>query len=86
MTTNQKKVIVVSIPGRKRGEYLMFHKIPLMRVDDQLIEMDQITQRKILLETEPDWSGEPSIGTTLDDLDGEALDFLRLKKSEISQD
>ena len=57
-----------------------------MRVDDQLIEMDQTTQRKILLETEPDWSGEPCIGATLDDLDREALDFLRKKKSEISKD
>lgn len=57
-----------------------------MRVDDQLIEMDQLTQRKILLETEPDWSGEPCIGTTLDDLYIEALDFLRLKKAEITKD
>ena len=57
-----------------------------MRVDDQLIEMDQLTQRKILLETEPDWSGEPCIGTTLDDLDIEALGFLRLKKAEITKD
>lgn len=56
-----------------------------MRIDDQLIEMDQATQRKILLETEPDWSGEPCIGTTIDDLDGEALDFLRMKRSEISR-
>ncbi len=86
VTFEAHKVIIVSIPGRKRGEFFTFNGIPLMRVDDQLVEMDQATQRRILLETEPDWSGESCIGTTIEDLDEEALNFLKQKKVEITND
>jgi predicted HTH transcriptional regulator len=57
-----------------------------MRVDDQLLLMDHSTQKRILMETEPDWSGLPCVGTTIDDLDIDALQFAKNKKADISKD
>jgi predicted HTH transcriptional regulator len=86
ITYDGKQVLIVYIPSRPKGKFLTFHDVPLMRVDDKLLPMDAMTQRKILLEIEPDWSGLPCMGTTLDDLDERALTFLREKKAEISKD
>jgi len=84
--TSRGKVIIVSIPGRLRGKFFTFNDIPLMRVDDKLLPMDQATQRRILLETEPDWSGLPCKWTTIDDLDEQAIIFAKNKKADISKD
>lgn len=84
--TSDWKVIVLSIPGRSRWQFFTFNGAPLMRVDDQLLLMDHSTQKRILMETEPDWSGLPCVGTTIDDLDIDALQFAKNKKADISKD
>lgn len=84
--TSDWKVIVLSIPGRSRWQFFTFNGAPLMRVDDQLLLMDHSTQKRILMETEPDWSGLPCVGTTIDDLDSDALQFAKNKKADISKD
>lgn len=73
-------------PWRSRWQFFTFNGAPLMRVDDQLLLMDHSTQKKrILMETEPDWSGLPCVGTTIDDLDSDALQFAKNKKADISK-
>jgi ATP-dependent DNA helicase RecG len=48
-----------------------------MRVDDQLIEMDQAVQKKILLETEPDWSMYVIPDASIEDLSMGAIEKAR---------
>ncbi len=70
---DSKRVVVIHFPSRKGGELLKFHGIPLMRVGEQLLEMDDVTQRRILLEQEPDFSAQAVSGLAIDDLDPDAL-------------
>lgn len=80
------KVIIISIPSRRTGQYFEFYGVPLMRKDDGLIPMDQQTIKKILNETNKDRSSQACEWTTIDDLDPRAIELLRNKKSEISKD
>lgn len=68
-----KKVIVILIPPRWIGEVLKFYGVPLMRVGEELHDMDDATQRKILLEWESDWSAKIVPWAGIQDLDDNAL-------------
>jgi len=73
LNVDWKRVIVISIPSHKIWEPLKFYWKPLMRVWQQLREMDDNTLRKILNEWIYDWSAEIIPEATINDLDEEAL-------------
>lgn len=75
----QKRIVVITIPSRPIGRLLKFYGIPLMRVDEQLREMDDESQKKILNESKPDWSALICRNATLDDLDPKAITEARKK-------
>lgn len=74
---DEKKVLVVKIPSRHRGELLKFAGVPLMRVGESLEIMSDDVQREILLEQDDDFSAKIIAGVTTDDLDDEALNIFQ---------
>lgn len=76
---NNKRVYVVDIPGRGTWSLLRRHNsIPLMRVNDSLVPMDDITMRWILNEwILTDWSKEVCKDANIEDLDPLAIQKAR---------
>ena len=74
---DNKRIIVVHIPSRPIGTLLKFAGVPLMRVDDSLEVMSDEEQRRILLEGQDDFSAEVCKGTTIMDVDPDAMQQLR---------
>ena len=71
---NAKKVYIINIPSRRYWELLRWNGIPLMRVGDSLIQMDDITMKTILNEGQiKDRSKELCTEASFDDLDPEAI-------------
>lgn len=73
INTSKGRVIVISISSRSLGELLKFNGVPLMRVGEELLEMDDSIQTKILFETQSDWSAEIISEASIDDLDSQAI-------------
>jgi len=70
------RVLIFHIPGHPAGQPIRStgsYKHP-MRAGESLVEMDNMTLRRILNETEPDFSGEVVVGLGLNDLDEEAVE------------
>lgn len=68
-----KRVVIINIPSKSIGQALKFYGIPLMRIGEELKEMDDATMRKILNEKKPDWSAEICVAATIEDLDSAAI-------------
>ncbi len=73
----ERRVLVIHIPPRGIGEVIKFYGIPLMRVGEELHEMDDQTQRNILLEQDTDFSAQIVSGITMDDVDSDALGVMQ---------
>ncbi len=69
----KNRVVIIEIPSRKKGVPLKFYGIPLMRIGEELTEMDETTESKIRQEIRPDWSGEICANATIDNLDPKAI-------------
>jgi len=70
------RVLIIHIPSRPCGQPIRStgkYTYP-MRAGESLVEMDNMTLRRILNETEPDFSGEIAVGLGLNDLDEEAIE------------
>ncbi|MHB1336960.1 MAG: AlbA family DNA-binding domain-containing protein [Candidatus Humimicrobiaceae bacterium] len=76
------RVVVITIPNHPIGQPLKFHGQYLMRVGDELQDMDPNTLKNILNEQLGDFSKEFCDDATLNDLDGKAIDNLRKKWAE----
>ncbi|MFC1638590.1 ATP-binding protein, partial [Patescibacteria group bacterium] len=74
---DEKKVIVIKIPSRQKGNLFKFSGVPLMRVGESLEVMSDDVQRRILLEQDSDFSAQIVSGATEDDLDIEALEVFQ---------
>ena len=72
-----RRVLLLHIDRRPVGRFYTFEDLPLMRVGDRLEPMDEVRQRRILHEIESDFSAEPCLGLTLDDLDPQAVAELK---------
>jgi len=72
-----KRIVIINIPSRKIGIPLKFYGVPLMRVDEELLEMDDATETKIRNEIKSDWSAEICLNATIDDLNPKAVAFAR---------
>jgi len=73
---NGLRVLVIDVPTRPIGKPLYFEDIPLMRVGGDLVRMSEDMYRKIINETEPDFSSRICEGLTLNDIDQKAFDIL----------
>ncbi|MBN2202369.1 ATP-binding protein [bacterium] len=81
------RIIVFHIPGRPIGQIIRStgkYKYP-MRAGESLVEMDLSTIKRILNETQVDFSGEPVQSLTLEDLDSEAINRCKEKWAQTSQ-
>jgi ATP-dependent DNA helicase RecG len=77
-----KRVIAVTIPSHLIGQPLKFHGQYLMRVGDELQDMDPNTLKNILSEHLEDFSKKFCDYATFNDLDGEAINNLRKQWAE----
>lgn len=78
------RALIFHVPGRSKGQLVKStgnYKYP-MRAGESLVEMDTATIKKILTETDPDFSSQIASGLTLSDLDGEATANFRKKWAE----
>ena len=75
------RVVVIDVPSRPVGIVYTFEDVPLMRVGEDLLPMDQRTLLAILQEHEPDFSQMFCDNVTIDDLDHNAIRILKEKYS-----
>lgn len=75
------RVVVIDVPSRPVGIVYTFEDVPLMRVGEDLLPMDQRTLLAILQEHEPDFSQMFCDDVTIDDLDHNAIRILKEKYS-----
>ncbi len=72
-----KRVLLIAIPPRPVGKVYKFEDVPLMRVDEELIPMDERQYLKIVQEQEPDFSAKVCSGLSFNDLDENAIHKLK---------
>src|SRR3990170_6096222 len=71
--SNGKRVLVVSIPSRPKGEPVAFNGAYFMRSGESLVPMDVQTLKRIFDEYEDDFSSEICNDISYDDLDESAI-------------
>lgn len=76
------RVLIIYIPSRPIGKVMKFEDIPLMKVGEELLPMDDDTLRNILNEQEPDFSSKICEGLTINDLDDKAIKIMKDKYAE----
>lgn len=74
-----KRVLVIEVPGRPAGRVFKFEDVTLMRVGEELKPMSDEVLLKILQEQEPDFSQQICEKLTLSDLDLRALEIMKEK-------
>ena len=70
---DNKRIVIIRIPGRPVGQYFTFYDTPLMRVGQQLVVMSQEQQKKIFSEGQIDWTGQVAKNASFDDIDDNAI-------------
>ena len=75
--TKNGRVLVIEVPPRPIGQLFKFEDVPLMRVGEDLLPMDESTYLSIIQEQEPDFSEQICEAATIDDLDPEAIRILK---------
>ena len=73
------RVLVIEVPSRPTGKAFRFEDVPLMRVGEDLLPMDDKTYLSIIQEQEPDFSEQFCEGATFEDLDVEAIKVMKEK-------
>lgn len=74
-----KRVLIIEVPGRPAGRVFKFEDVTLMRVGEELKPMSDEVLLKILQEQEPDFSQQICEKLTLSDLDLRALEIMKEK-------
>lgn len=80
-----KRVLVIEVPGRPVGKVFKFEDVPLMRVGEELKQMDDKTYISIIQEQEPDFSELYCPIASFQDLDKEAIRSLKEKYAQKQQ-
>lgn len=75
------RVLVTHIPTRPIGKTLKYEGVPLMRIGESLRNMSDEEVFAILSEQEPDFSAKICKEITIDDLDIEALEKMKISYS-----
>lgn len=73
------RVVVIEVPMRPTGKVYKFEDVPLMRVGEDLMPMDDKTFLSIIQEQEPDFSEQYCPNATFDNLDPDAIKVLKKK-------
>ena len=73
------RVVVIEVPSRPIGKVYKFEDVPLMRVGEDLLPMDDKTYLSIIQEQEPDFSEQFCDEATFDDLDSKAIKEMKEK-------
>ena len=71
------RVVVIEIPSRPTGKVFKFEDVPLMRVGEDLLPMDDKTFLSIIQEQEPDFSEQFCDEATFDNLDTSAIAIMK---------
>ena len=71
------RVLVIEVPPRPIGKLFKFEDVPLMRVGEELLPMDEQTYLSIIQEQEPDFSEQICDVATIDDLDPDAIRIMK---------
>lgn len=71
------RVLVIQVPERPKGKVYKFDDVPLMRVGEDLMPMDDKTFLSIIQEQEPDFSEQTCREATFGDLDPKAIARLK---------
>lgn len=74
-----KRVLIIEVPGRPAGRVFKFEDVTLMRVGEELKPMSDEVLLKILQEQEPDFSQQICEKLTFSDLDLRALEIVKEK-------
>ncbi len=77
LTIEGKRVVVIQIPARRRGEPISYDGQFFMRKGDALVGMDAQQLKGILEEYDADFSNEPCDSLKLDDIDDDAIEAVR---------
>jgi len=72
-----KRVLIIYVPSRPVGKVLKFEDVALMRVGEELLPMSDELYRKIINETEPDYSSNICNDLKIEDLNLSAIDKMR---------
>lgn len=75
------RVLVLTIPSRPIGKVYTFEDTPLMRVGDSLERMSDEEYIKAIQEQEPDFSSLICPNVSIEDLDDNAIDVMKLAYS-----
>lgn len=78
-TTRTGRVLVIEVPSRPTGKVFRFEDVPLMRVGEDLLPMDDKTFLSIIQEQEPDFSEQFCEEASFDDLDPDAIRVMKEK-------
>ena len=70
---DNKRIVIIRVPGRPVGQFYTFYDVPLMRVGQQLVVMSQEQQKKIFSEGQVDWTGQIAKNASFDDIDDDAI-------------
>lgn len=76
------RVLVIEVPPHPIGKVFKFEDVALMRVGEELKPMDDKTLISIIQEQEPDFSEQICEGTTIEDLDKQAIRVMKEKYAE----
>lgn len=74
---DDKRVLVIEVPPRPIGKLFKFEDVPLMRVGEDLLPMDEQTYLSIIQEQEPDFSEQICEVATINDLDPDAIRIMK---------
>ncbi len=75
---DNKRVLIIHIPSRPIGRTLKFQDVPLMRIGDNLLPMNDDHLFTILQEQEPDFSAKICNELSIEDLDEDAIQKMKL--------
>lgn len=76
------RVLVIEVPSRPIGKVYKFEDVPLMRVGEDLLPMDDKTFLAIIQEQMPDFSEQMCEKASFDDLDSEAILVMKKKYAQ----
>ncbi|WP_324675053.1 ATP-binding protein [Hymenobacter sp. GOD-10R] len=78
----QRRVVVITVPGRPIGKVFKFEDVPLMRIGGDLLPMSDEHYLRIIQEQEPDFSATFAPGLSLKDLDDNAVQLMKAAYAE----
>lgn len=80
--TTEGRVVMIKVPHHPIGQIFRFYGVPLMRVGEELLEMDNQRLKDILNEGANDFTAHIREGVTIKDLDPRAITEIKKRWAE----